>query len=275
MGLKGARGPMEALAGRHPVAFVLASVVTWSVLLMVFMGVASSALGMPYGDAAVGAIGRCAVTACVLLLVWHLGWLDAAGITRSGRWQVWLCALGGLIYMSGAGPYALYGRVTFDLSMLARLPGFRTELATQSIVAVAEEILFRGLALCALRRAWGSSRRGTLGSVVVTSLVFAALHLTHVFTFGAGPSSALALALQTCVIAVWWGALVVVGRSIWPAVILHFAANAMAAVQGLAVPIIDPQVLAYTRLLWFSVPLGILGVLMLLRPVSFNGPVDR
>jgi len=263
--MKGALSPLGSFARTHPVAFVLTSAVAWPVLLVVLMGVASSALRMPYSDATAGAIGRLAVTACVLLLMWHLGWLKAAGVTRLGGWQVWLLALAGMVYFAGASLYSCYGRVAFDFPSLIRLPEARTVLTTQSVVALGEEVLFRGLALCALCIAWGSTRRGTIGSVVVTSLLFAALHLTHVFTFGAELPPALILTLQTGVVALWWGALVVVGRSIWPAVMLHFTINAVVGVQGLAVPMVEPGILAYTRLLWFSLPLGALGMLMLLR----------
>jgi len=266
---------MDSFARNHPLAFVLASAAAWSVLLVALMGVASSALRMPYGDATIGAIGRLAVTACVLLLVWRLGWLKAAGITRLGRWQVWLLASGGMVYAAGAALYSFYGRVAFDFSILTRLPGSRTVLATQFVVALGEEVLFRGLALCALRRAWGSTKPGTIGSVAVTALLFAALHLTHVFTFGADLPSALILTLQSCVVAVWWGALVVVGGSIWPAVMLHFTINAMVAVQGFAVPMVEPGLLAYTRLLWFSLPLGALGILMLVRAGPDRVPCEH
>ena len=263
--MKGAPGPIGSFARNHPVAFVLTSAVAWSALLVVLMGVASSALRVPYGDATVGAVGRLAVTACVLVLIWRLGWLKAAGVTRLGRWQVWLLAVGGMVYFAGAGLYSFYGQVAFDFSNLTRLPGSRTALATQLVVALAEEVLFRGLALCALCRAWGSTTRGTIGSVVATALLFAALHLTHVFTFGSDLPSAVILTLQTGAVAVWWGALVVVGGSIWPGVMLHFTINAIVAVQGLAVPMVEPGILAYTQLLWFSLPFGAFGILMLVR----------
>jgi membrane protease YdiL (CAAX protease family) len=264
-GTKGKRGPMGSFARNHPVAFVLASTMAWLVLLLVLMGIASSALRTPYDDPITGTVGRLAVTACVLLLVWHLGWMKAAGVTRLGRRQVWLLALGGMVYFAVASLYSLYGQVSFDFSSLIRLPESRTALTTQLVVAMGEEVLFRGLLLYALYSAWGSTRKGTIGSVVVTSLLFAALHLTQVFTHGVSLPSALLLTLETCAVAVWWGALVVVGGSIWPAVMLHFTFNTIAAVQGLAAPTVEPGVLVYTRLLLFSLPLGALGTLMLVR----------
>ena len=110
--------------------------------------------------------------------------MKAAGVTRLGRRQVWLLALGGMVYFAVASLYSLYGQVSFDFSSLIRLPESRTALTTQFVVAMGEEVLFRGLVLCALYSAWGSTRKGTIGSVVVTSLLFAALHLTQVFTHG-------------------------------------------------------------------------------------------
>ena len=56
--------------------------------------------------------GRLAVTACVLLLIWRLGWLKASGVARLGRWQVWLLALAGMICFACAGLYSFYWQVS-------------------------------------------------------------------------------------------------------------------------------------------------------------------
>jgi membrane protease YdiL (CAAX protease family) len=244
---------------------VLGLTIAWFVLVMVFTGIASSALRKPYGDATAGTLGRLAVTACVLLLVWRLGWLRASGIARLGSWQVWLLALGGMIYFAGASVYSFYGKVAFDFSSLARLPGARTTVLTHFVAGLSEEILFRGVVLYALARVWGNTGQGMIGSVVLASLRFAVLHITHVFTHGASLSPALLLTCQTCIISIWWGALVLVGASIWPAVLLHFVVNAAVAVRALTVPMIEPGILAYSRLLWFSIPLGVLGTGLLMQ----------
>lgn len=253
----------KSFAAKHPVLFVLSSIIAWLVLfvlVIVCYGIVSTALGKPYDDALIATIARLVVTAGCLLLIWRLGWLKVSGVTRLGRWPVWLIALGGMIYYAGASLFAFYGRVAFDFSSLLQLPAARTTAITYFMVGLSEEILFRGLVLCALSRVWGNTKPGVIGSVVLTSLLFAILHITQVFTGGVSLSLALLLTLQTFIISFWWGALVLFGGSIWPAVILHFVGNAVVAVQGLTVAMIEPGILAYERLLWFSILLGVLGI---------------
>ena len=245
--------------------FVLGLTIVWFVLVVVFTGIASSAFRKPYGHAATGTMGRLAVTACVLLLVWRLGWLEASGVARLGSWQVWLLALGGMIYFASASLFAFYGKVAFDFSSLIRLSASRTTVLTHFAAGLSEEILFRGVVLYGLARVWGNTRPGMIGSVILTSLLFAVLHITQVFTYGVSLSSALLLTLETCIISIWWGALVLLGGSIWPAVMLHFVVNAVVAVQGLAVPMVEPDILTYRQLLWFSIPLGVLGIGLLVQ----------
>jgi membrane protease YdiL (CAAX protease family) len=250
----------RSMATNQPVIFVLSSTIAWLVLVVVFTGIASSALRKPYGDAASGTIGHMAVMACTLWLVWRLGWLEASGVARLGSWQVWLLALGGMIYFVCASLYAFYGKVAFDFSSLIRLPASRTTVLTQFVVGLSEEILFRGLVLYTLARVWGNTKYGLIGSVLLTSLLFAVLHITQVFSHGLSPASALLLTLETFIISIWWGALVLWGGSIWPAVMLHVVVSAVVVVQGLTVPMVEPDILAYRRLLGFSILLGLLGI---------------
>jgi len=136
---------ISSFARRCPVGFVLVVTIVWVVLLLVFMGAASTIFQKPYGDAMTVSIGRLAVTACVLFLAWRLGWLKASVISRLGRWKVWLLALGGLVYFASASLYSFYGRVAFDFSSLLQLPDARTAVVTHFIAGLSEEILFRGL----------------------------------------------------------------------------------------------------------------------------------
>lgn len=268
---------LRSFAGRHPVLFVLILTIAWLVMLLFFTDIASSALHKPFGDAVTGTIGRLTISACILLLVWRLGWLEASGVGRLGRWQVWLAALGGMIYYTIASLYSYFGKINFDFSSLNQLPDARAIVMTQFVVSLCEEILFRGVALYSLVRVWGNTKRGMIGSVVLTSLVFAVLHLTNVFAQGISLASALLLTLETCIIAIWWGALVLLGKSIWPAVMLHLAGNAVVQVQGLTLAMIEPEILGILRILWFSIPLGVLGIILVMKaapcPIVFEPQV--
>jgi hypothetical protein len=109
----------------QPVLFVRSSTFAWFALLMAFTDIASNALCKPFGDLVSGTLGRLVIIAGSLWLVWRLGWLEASGITRLGNWQVWLLALGGLIYFASASLFVFYGKVAFDISVcfVCRLPG--------------------------------------------------------------------------------------------------------------------------------------------------------
>lgn len=256
---------IDDAAKNHPVLFALLVTVAWFVSLGIFMGIASIALQKPFGHVTTGMAGRLTVTACVLLLIWRLGWLKASGVARLGRRQVWLFALAGMIYFACAGLYSYFGSIDFDFSSLIQLSASRSAIISHFMAGLSEEILFRGLVLFTLIRVWGKTTRGIIGSVILASLLFAVLHLTQVFSHGTSLAPALLLTLETCIISIWWGALVVVGESIWPAVTLHCAVNAAVAVKGLTLPMIQPEILAQGRFLGFSIPLGILGIGLLIR----------
>lgn len=253
---------LRTFAANHPVIFSLGLTFTCFVLLLFVTGIIYSKLSNRYGEVAATLI-RSAVTAGLLWLIWRLDGVEASGVTRLGRWQVWLLVVMGLLYFTGAGLYAFYGKVAFDVSNLIRLPDARSIILTQLAAVFHEEILFRGAVLYILFRAWGHTGAGTIGSVALTAVLFAIPHIVGIF-MGVSLSATLLLIAEACIIAVWWGALVLWGGSLWPAVLLHYVVNVVAIVQGLIVPMVTPDTLAYRRLLWFSVPLGIVGVGLLM-----------
>jgi membrane protease YdiL (CAAX protease family) len=233
--------------------------------LLAFTAIASGVLSRPYGDAVTTSISRLITTACVLLLIWRLGWLGSIGIVRLGRWRIWLIALGGIIYFSSASLYSFYSEISFDFSNLLCSGSAHAIVITQFIVALCEEVLFRGLVLYSLVRVWGVSKKGIVGSVILTSLLFAVPHLMQIFTSDVSILSVLVVILEGSFISIWWGALVLWGESIWPAIMSHFIGNAIIALQGLVIPMVDPEILAYERLLFFSLLLGVLGFVLLLK----------
>jgi membrane protease YdiL (CAAX protease family) len=195
--------------------------------------------------------------------MWRLHWLKDAGITGMGSWRVWILAVVGLLYFASAALFAFYGKVAFDFSSLLHLPDARSAFIRQLIAVIYEEILFRGVVLFVLLNAWGKTKQGTIGSVVLTALLFALPHFVSIF-MGVSRQATMYLILEGCIIAIWWGALVIWGGSIWPAVLLHFVVNVVVEVQGLTVSMVTPDIIPYRQLFLFSIPLGITGVGLLL-----------
>jgi membrane protease YdiL (CAAX protease family) len=196
---------LGTFAATHPFLFALGLTCICFVFVLFLTGLASSRLCKPYGDVA-AVLMRLAVTVGLLLLMGHLGGLQGSGIARLGRWQAWLLAIGGTLYMTGVGLYAFYGRVAFDTSSL-RSPAARALALRQLVEVLHEEILYRGVVLTILYNAWGDTGPGTLGSVILTAVLFAIPHLVALF-MGLSLPAALLLVVQGCIIAVWWGALV-------------------------------------------------------------------
>lgn len=256
---------LKSFATRQPIVFVVSVVIIWLVVLLAFTAIASGLLSRPYGDAETTSISRLITTAFVLLLIWRMGWWELIGIAQLGRWHAWLIAIGGIIYFSCASLYSFYGEIGFDFTNLVRSPTAHSMVITNFIVSLCEEILFRGLILYSLFRVWGDTKKGVIGSVILTSLLFAVPHLMQIFISGVSLSSGLILILEGSIVSIWWGALVLWGGSIWPAILAHFIGNAIISVQGLVIPMVEPEILAYTRLLIFSLPLGILGIALLAK----------
>lgn len=262
---------IRSFAAHHPILFVLVVLVAWLAVWIAFLVILSNALQMPFTESAPMTLSRLLTILCVVLLLGRLGWLKDAGVTRAGSAWIWLIAVAGTAYIAPASLYSFFGKAAFAAPGLLQQPGSASILLSNLVVAVNEEIFFRGLVLLVLLRAWGAEKRGRIGSVLLTSLIFALPHLMQVFS-GALPSRAVPLLLlQALVISFWWGALVVAGKSIWPAVLAHFVGNAIVALQGLTTQPIEPLTLGYQRLLLLSLLPGIAGIVLLLKRARSSG----
>jgi membrane protease YdiL (CAAX protease family) len=256
---------VHAFVFAHPVWAAVVATLLSLVLLLLLTGLTSAVLRRPYGHPAPEVLGRSLFIAGLLVLIWRLGGLHGAGIAQPGGWAVWALALAGTLYAGGAALRALYGRPMPDLPALFRLPGAGGAAAVPVFVALAEELLFRGLILWLLLRVWGDSRPGVAGAVALSAGLFAIVHVTQIWTVGLPRAAAGYLVLQTFLTALWWGALVVFGGSLWPVVFAHAAVNALMALQGLAGPMAVPAVQGYRQLLFYSLLPGAAGLLLLWR----------
>jgi membrane protease YdiL (CAAX protease family) len=249
---------------KHPVLSIVSLAISWLVLIMISAGIAAGLLNKKLGDTTTLIIGHLVGIICIFILLWRLGWLKGAGITRSGTYQTWLIAIIGTVYFALASLYSFYGKLSFDCSNLFNLPSSSGLILTQTLVCIDEEMLFRGTILYILVRSWGNTQKGIFGSVILMSAIFALFHIIWFISSGISFATALLLAEAT-IISIWWAAMVLKGGSIWPAFLTHFVVNTVVALQGISGTIIQPDLQIYIKLLLFSLPLGIIGFWLISR----------
>ncbi|MFJ7945354.1 lysostaphin resistance A-like protein [Streptomyces sp. NPDC096354] len=117
-----------------------------------------------------------------------------------------------------------FGGYSFSWAGGAFVPVVWSAVMVQIGTAVTEELMFRGLALQALERRWGSR-----AAIAITGLFFG---MAHLVAPGANVWSALAIALEA---GVMLGAAFLWRRNIWFVAGLHFAWNT--AEQLLGIPV--------------------------------------
>jgi len=221
----------ERWAVEWPVLVALLATVTGAGLAILTYALAQP-LGVLFGRGArarhlAESLSRCLATALVVVLLWHLGWLEATGLARLGGWRLWLSVLLPLVYMTLVGVHLYTG------DLRAGVPDRRLAGAvTLNMLAVGllEETLFRGVVLQVLLSGWGDSRWSVAGSLVLSSLLFGLTHMLNLLA-GKAVREALEQGLSAFVSGLCYGVLVLWSGSIWPAVALHGAVNAVVNVK--------------------------------------------
>lgn len=256
----------KQFAINHPIAFGLIVALAFIVLTILAYAL-SFPLSALLPDGALGqqvseAITRAALALLFIFLLWRLGWLRAAGYARLPGWKTWLLLLLPIVYDVGAGVYAYTG----DLSLTLPGPALTAAvLLNQLTVGLLEETAFRGLVLVAFVQHWGDTKRGLVKSVLLSALIFGALHMLHVAA-GKPVLPAILQSLGAALGGIIYGAVVLYGRSIWPAVIWHALGNAAVNVKAIGDPTYAETPSMGVWYVLLSLPVVIYG-LVLLRKV--------
>lgn len=251
---------LDRFALRRPLAFALLVTVAFIVALFVILALTPRAAGERAIELA-GALGRFTIAALACVLAAGLGWWRAAGFTPPSRTGRWLLVFPPLLYLAAAFALLTTGRFTLPASPPATL----ALVGLNGLAAgVLEEIVFRGIVLYALVRAWGESPGGRTKAVLVSSLLFSLPHALNLLA-GADPLRTAAQLVWALELGVAFGAIVLATGSVWPAALLHGLANAylhanrhgMAAEPGLAAALLMalapvPVVLYAVLLAWRS-----------------------
>jgi membrane protease YdiL (CAAX protease family) len=262
---------IRRFATAHPLPFLILALVVWMMIGWLGAYLAAGVLRLPLTHGLPQSLGTLVATACLLLVMWRWEWLRAAGVTVLGSGRLWLLTAGLTIFVVVAYQLAFFGEIVLDLSASWAAGQAQAILSRQIVVGVTEETLFRGFLLYALVRVWGKTRRGLLAAVAVPALIFGLAHIMQLLV-GNPLEDSLMTMLNAFVGGLWYGALVLLGGSLWPAVLIHAATNASVQIVAASLPGFDPSVRGYALATAAELPLVVAGLWLLLRKTPGSIP---
>ena len=232
----------KSLVFRYPLTACLAIMaIVLPLTELPLEGLMTPALGLQKASYLSGIIQQGVMSVVIFWLIARLGLLKEGGFTKFSEWKaVWL-----------VWPLIIYS--VLNGSDLIDSP-YRINWADGGLIALLvllyisvgtiEEFLFRGLILPLMLRKWGSTRKGIYTAVLVSSAIFGVVHLLN---FIAGRRDLLTTGTQILYgtfFGVFFAALVLRNRSIWPAVFGHFlfdlAGNLMEITEGYVFTRVEP-----------------------------------
>lgn len=213
----------DHLASRRPLFY--SGLLTFTfITAIVIIALVGSATHSKEGIEISGALGRGLVAGLALM---------ALASTPDARWLAapsglgWAAATVVLAYILVVFPPLFSGRYAVPigrLPMYVALDGFAA--------GVAEEAVFRGLILGALCRAYTVRPTGRQRAILLSSAFFSVPHALNVLA-GADPRRTLAQLVWAFLLGLVFAVLVLVGDSLWGAVLVHGFSNAYVHVNRL------------------------------------------
>ena len=253
----------QSFATRHPVIFGFIVIVLFA-LLSTLVWPITQIYPFPEGHEIGTALSKLAITTCFIFLLWRFGWIRAAGFASLGRKQVWLLAVVMMIYNAVFAAFAFTGSFKFglpslDLTLVVIFYTFTTSLL--------EETMYRGLVLTSLIKAWGNTRKGLFAAAIVSGLFWAS---THLFNLIVRPFPLVALqVLGMAIPGFVYAAIVLSGRSIWPAIVFHWGINLTVNLQAIQNPNFEETLPSWLIFNLFVLPMVAVAI-QLLRKVPLT-----
>jgi membrane protease YdiL (CAAX protease family) len=199
-------------------------------------------------------------TLYLICLFWSFAWLKVTGVASLGNWQGWGVALVLLVYYLLELTFSFFGEFGFSVPASA-LSGLGVSSVFTS--AMFEEVLFRGGILYVLVRGWGTTRKGVMKAVVVSALLFGAIHAMNAIT---GNLSEVAGQTAIAVFeSIWLAAIVLRWGSVWPAILIHGVTNWVLQTKALGYADYHGTASSYVLAVLLGLPLVALGVWLISR----------
>lgn len=237
---------------RRPFLFGLSFIVIYSFLATLAYPVhylfPDNEAGQVFGDAS----AKILIFVVFSLLLWRFGWFKASGLPGKGSWKIWLTTVVVLAYLGVLELFAFTGSLT--LSFPDPSLAF-ANLALDFGTGLVEETLYRAIVLIAMISAWGHTKNGIVKAVVLSSILFGMLHLLNIMV---RPwQVVLFQALVVSLPGVFYGAIVLTGKSLWPAILIHGLTNAVVNIQAIAI-----EGFQETTAMWIMFAIGLLPLMV-------------
>ena len=138
---------------------------------------------------------------------------------------------------------------------------------TMLLIGWTEEIVFRGLILNLFLDRFSKTKKGILGAVILSGVIFGAVHVTNILT-GAAVESACVQAVTAAVLGILFGAVYVRSRNLWLVMLYHalidFASLMGTGIWGMGTSIDGINQISVQNLV--AVPVLLIPCIVLLRP---------
>lgn len=235
-------------ASRWPLYFVILLILSTVIVESVSGFLAVILFRGDLADPILGPIVLITTVLYLLFLLWRFEWLKPTGVASLGDWKGWLVALVMLVYYLFELLYSFFGDFHFSIPTEA-VRGLK--IPNVFIGSMFEEILFRGVVLYALVRAWDTQKHGVLKAALTSAILFGLIHAVNALT---GESSeVLGQVTIAFVEGIWWAGIVLrwgsMAHSSQPRSHELDAADESASIYGLPR---DSKFLSYSNPTWLT-----------------------
>ena len=169
------------------------------------------------------------ITIFSLAVISILGIWDAAGFRIQGLGKGLVLGIPFIIIGIAA---AIIGNIGVDFKTLVPTSAFNMALFTVNMfmVGVNEEISMRSLVLNSLLNHYEKTHRGILKAVLVSALIFGAIHIPNIFFMP--PMTVAVQAINAAAAGTLFAAIYIRSGSIWPGIIIHMLVDWLALFVG-------------------------------------------
>lgn len=252
---------MKNFALRNPLLFSLITTILFFLLMT-----CAYAFGELMDDNSNGKqlgqlIGKIIISLLLVYIIWRFNWLKSSGVGRIGNLKSWLIILIPGIFAIFSTTYAYTGIIKVPLNISTEIILTAANMLSGSLV---EELIFRGLIFYCFLVIWASKKGGLLKSSLVSAIIFGLSHLVWV-VLGKDLNLGLLQSLGAFGSGIFYAAIVIQTRSIWPAIIIHGLTNSLVYIVILEIPNYYETVNNGILDFLLGIPLIIYGLLVLMK----------